>query len=212
MSMKLYMVPAAPNPTKVMLYVSERAQVGSPLPIETVLVNTLKGEQRAPDHLARNPFGSVPVLELEDGSYLVESLAIIMYLEERFPDGALMPQETQARAQARELERIVELRVALPMSRYVHVTNSPLGLPPDPEAAQEIEKTLPVALNYLEAKLADGRDCLFGDAVSLADCTLQSGCQFARFGKAELLGDFPRIQAWDARYRERPAAQAVLKF
>ena len=97
--MKLYMVPAAPNPTKVMLYVSERAQAGSPLPIETVLVNTLKGEQRAPEHLARNPFGSVPVLELEDGSYLVESLAIIMYLEERFPDGALMPQEAQARAQ-----------------------------------------------------------------------------------------------------------------
>jgi len=212
MSMKLYMVPAAPNPTKVMLYVSERAQAGSPLPIETVLVNTLKGEQRAPEHLARNPFGSVPVLELEDGSYLVESLAIIMYLEERFPDGALMPQEAQARAQARELERIVELRVALPMSRYVHATNSPLGLAPDPKAAQEIEKTLPIALNYLEAKLADGRDCLFGEAVSIADCTLQSGCQFARFGKAELLSDFPGVQAWDARYRERPAAQAVLKF
>ena len=212
MSMKLYMVPAAPNPTKVMLYVSERAQAGSPLPIETFLVNTLKGEQRAPEHLARNPFGSVPVLELEDGSYLVESLAIIMYLEERFPDGALMPQEAQARAQARELERIVELRVALPMSRYVHATNSPLGLAPDPKAAQEIEKTLPIALNYLEAKLADGRDCLFGEVVSLADCTLQSGCQFARFGKAELLSDFPGVQAWDARYRERPAAQAVLKF
>ena len=212
MSMKLYMVPAAPNPTKVMLYVSERAQAGSPLPIETVLVNTLKGEQRAPEHLARNPFGSVPVLELEDGSYLVESLAIIMYLEERFPDGALMPQEVQARAQARELERIVELRVALPMSRYVHATNSPLGLAPDPKAAQEIEKTLPIALSYLEAKLADGRDCLFGEAVSIADCTLQSGCQFARFGKAELLSDFPGVQAWDARYRERPAAQAVLKF
>jgi glutathione S-transferase len=212
MTMKLYMVPAAPNPTKVLLYLAERAEAGHALPIETVLVNTLKGEQRSAEHLERNPFGSVPVLELSDGSHLVESLAIIMYLEDKFPDGALMPQDVETRARARELERIVELRVALPMSRYVHATNSPLGLPKDPKAAAEIEATLPTAMVYLESHLQDGRANLLGEEVSLADCTLQSGCQFARFGKAELLGDYPLIQAWDLRYRERPAARKVLKF
>ncbi|NKB98579.1 MAG: glutathione S-transferase family protein [Pseudomonadales bacterium] len=210
--MKLYMVPAAPNPTKVMLYVAERAESGGALPIETVLVNTLKGEQRSPEHLARNPFASVPVLELEDGSHLVESLGIIMYLEDKFPENALLPNTPEDRARARELERIVELRVALPMSRYVHATNSPLGLPKDPKAAAEIEASLPTAMGFLEAMLADGRENLLGDEVSLADCTLQSGCQFARFGKAELLGEYPAIQAWDERYRARPAAQKVLKF
>jgi glutathione S-transferase len=212
MTMKLYMVPAAPNPTKVMLYVAERAAVGDALPIETVLVNTLKGEQRSPEHLARNPFGTLPVLELDDGSYLVESLGIIMYLEERFSAGALLPDGIEDRARARELERIVEQRVALPMSRYVHATNSPLGLPQDPKAAAEIEASLPAAMSYLESLLADGRAHLLGDNVSLADCTLQSGCQFARFGKASLLGGYPLLEAWDQRYRERPAAQKVLKF
>ena len=51
-----------------------------------------------------------------------------------------------------------------------------------------------------------------GEQVSIADCTLQSGLQFARFGKAEVIGDYPNIQAWDQAYRARTAALAVLKF
>jgi glutathione S-transferase len=210
--MKLYMVPAAPNPTKVMLYIAERAVLGTDMGIEQVMVNTLKGAQRAPEHLARNPFGTLPVLALDDGSYLLESLAIIGYLEEKFPQGALLGENVEARAKARDLERVIETKVAMPMSRYVHVTNSPIGLPADPAAAAEIERTLPSALAYLEQLLTDGRPLLTGQQVSIADCTLQAGCQFARFGKAQMLEGFPLVQAWDDRYRQRPAAQAVLKF
>ena len=210
--MKLYMVPAAPNPTKVMLYIAERSHLGTDMNIEQVMVNTLKGAQRAAEHLERNPFGSLPVLELEDGSHLVESRAIIGYLEDKFPEGAMLSGDAEARGKARDLERIVEMRIALPMSRYVHATNSPLGLPQDPVAAAEIEKTLPVALDFVEKLLADGRELLTGADISLADCTLQSGFQFARFGKSDLLGDYPRLTAWDKRYRARPAARDVLKF
>ena len=78
--MRLYMVPAAPNPTKVMLYIAEREASGGALPIEQIVVNTLKGRHREPEHLARNPFGTLPVLELADGRYLLESLSIIRFL------------------------------------------------------------------------------------------------------------------------------------
>jgi len=78
--MKLYMVPLAPNPTKVMLYIAERAELGVEMSIEQIVVNTVKGRHKEPEHLARNPFGTVPALELDDGTYLVESLAIIHYL------------------------------------------------------------------------------------------------------------------------------------
>ena len=87
--MKLYMVPAAPNPTKVMLYIAEKTTAGAEMGIEQVLVNALKNEQRSAEHLARNPFGSLPVLEVADKDYIVESLAIIEYLEERFPQPTL---------------------------------------------------------------------------------------------------------------------------
>lgn len=210
--MKLYMVPLAPNPTKVMLYVAERAAPGTGMGIEEVVVNTLKGRHREAAHLARNPFGTLPVLELEDGSFLIESLAIIEYLETRFPEGALLPVDPLARVRARELERIVELRVAIPMGAWVHATKSPLGLPPDPELAATLLAGLQTPLDHLESLLGDGRSLLSGDTVSIADCTLQAALQFTRFVEADLLGERPRLRAWDARYRKRAAAVAVLKW
>ena len=59
--MKLYTVPLAPNPMRVTLYLAERAALGAEIPVETVIVNTLKGQHREPAHLARNPFGTLPV-------------------------------------------------------------------------------------------------------------------------------------------------------
>ena len=83
--MKLYMVPLAPNPTKVMLYVAEREQLSVLMDIEQTIVNTVEGRHKEPAHLARNPFGTVPTLELDDGNFIVESLPIIEYLEDKFP-------------------------------------------------------------------------------------------------------------------------------
>jgi|TARA_B100000767_G_scaffold164517_1_gene154187 glutathione S-transferase len=210
--MKLYTVPAAPNPTKVMLYIAEREVSGTDMGIEQVRVNTLKGEQNSPEHLQRNPFGALPVLELDDGRYLSESLSIIHFLDEKFADNNMLGSDPIERSFARDLERIVELRIAIPIGRYVHVTNSPFGLPADPKAAAEIEASLPKALGFIEKMLSDGRSLLLGDSVSIADCTLQSGLQFARFGKSEVISDYPNIQAWDQAYRARPAALSVLKF
>ena len=135
--MKLFMVPLAPNPTKVTLYIAEREELGANMGVEQIVVNTLKGQHKEPEHLARNPFGTLPTLELDDGSHILESLAIIQYLEDKFPDGALLSGEPEEKARARDLERIVDLRVAVPMGAYVHSTKSPLGLPPNPEKAAE---------------------------------------------------------------------------
>ena len=84
--MKLYMFQVAPNPTRVRLYLAEKAAAGAKIDLQQIAVNLPKGEQRTPDHLARNPLGRLPVLELDDGSYLTESLAIIEYLEECYPE------------------------------------------------------------------------------------------------------------------------------
>lgn len=210
--MKLFMVPLAPNPTKVMLYIAEREALGASLGIEQIVVNTLKGRHREPEHLARNPFGTLPVLELDDGSHLIESLVIMEYLEEQFPDGALMGTDPLERARARDLERVVELRIAIPMGGYVHAKKSPLGLPPDPALAQSIESKLQGPLDYLESRLGDGRPLLMGARPSIADCTLQAALQFLRFIEADLLGDRPHLRAWNERYRQRPAAKTVLKW
>ncbi len=210
--MKLYMVPLAPNPTKVMLYIAERAELGTEMRIEQIVVNTVKGRHKEPAHLARNPFGTVPTLELDDGSYIVESLAIMEYLEDKFPDGALLSGDAETRGHARDVERIVDLRVAGPMGAYGHAKNSPLGLPPDPERAAQMEAAVQTPLDYLEGLLSDGRPLLVGERVSIADLTLQASLQFLRYVEADLFGDRPLLRAWDERYRARPAAKAVLRW
>lgn len=208
--MKLFYFPIAPNPTRVRLYLAEKAAGGATIGLEQQLVDLRGGEQRQPEHLARNPLGRLPVLELDDGCFLTESLAIVEYLEELHPEPPLLGRTPEARARVRELERIAELAVLQPIARIIHGTKSPLGLPPAPELAAHARAALPDGLAVLEARLCDGRPFLAGEAVTVADCTLAAGLQFARFAGVELPGELPRLRRWDRAYRERPAARSVL--
>ena len=210
--MKLYMVPLAPNPTKVMLYIAERENMGLEMNIEQIVVNTVKGRHKEPEHIARNPFGTVPAFELEDGTHLVESLAIIQYLEHKFPEHRLLTGTPEDIGRALDVERIVDLRLSGPMGGYGHAVNSPLGYPKDEEKAAQLEAAMQAPLDHLESLLSDGRPLLLGDNVSIADCTLQASLQFVRYVECDVFGDRPLLRAWDERYRERPAAQAVLKW
>jgi|TARA_B100000315_G_scaffold237645_1_gene254611 glutathione S-transferase len=210
--MKLYMVPLAPNPTKVMLYIAERAGLGVNMDIEQIVVNTVKGRHKEPEHLARNPFGTVPTLELDDGYYIVESLAIIEYLEDKFPEQTLLTGTAERRGKARDVERIIDLRLAGPMGAYGHAVNSPLGYPRDDQKAAQLVDAMQTPLDYLEDLLSDGRSLLLGEQASIADCTLQASLQFVRYVEADVFGDRPLLRAWDERYRARPAAQQVLKW
>jgi glutathione S-transferase len=162
--------------------------------------------------LARNPFGTVPTLELDDSSYIVESLPIVDYLEDKFPDNTLYTGTPEQRAKARDLERIIDLRIGGPMGAYGHATKSPLGRPPEPEKAAQYLQAMQTPMDYLERLLSDGRPLLGGEHVNVADCTMQSSLQFMRFIEVDVFGDRPLLRDWDERYRARPAAQSVLKW
>jgi glutathione S-transferase len=62
----------------------------------------------------------------------------------------------------------------------------------------------------LDARLSDGRPFLAGDRSTIADCTLAAAFQFARFGGVEIDPQFLHLAAWAVRFRDRPAAKAVL--
>ena len=149
----------------MLLYLAEREALGTDFGIEHVIVNTLKGKQNEPEHLARNPFGALPVLELDSGDYLIESLAIIEFLEEQFADNALLAGDVLQRAAARNLERVVEFRITNPLGQYVHAVNSPLGLPKNEKLAAQLEESLPVAFGYIESSLVDGRTRRLGSTL-----------------------------------------------
>lgn len=208
--MKLYVFPVAPNPTKVRLYLAEKAAAGCRIPREEVSVNLVQMEQRSPEHRARNPFATLPVLETDSGRHIIESLVIIDLLEELHPEPPMFGETPEARALARQIERIADLGVLIPVGSIVHTTDSPVGYPANPPVADFFRARLPRSLDYLEQLFADGRPWLAGERVTVADCTLAAGLQFGRFKKIDPLGDRKGLRAWDERFRARASARAVL--
>ena len=89
-----------------------------------------------------HPAGTAPVLELDDGAFLTESLAIIEYLEELHPDPPMIGTDLLSRARTREVERDIEFAIMLRIIRYVHAHKSPLGLPPNQQLRKAAERTV----------------------------------------------------------------------
>lgn len=198
--MKIYDFPFAPNPRKLRTYLGEK---GLEIPFE--MVNLIHGEHKTEAFLAKNPLGSVPVLELEDGELLSESLAIIEYLEELYPDPPMIGVTPLERARTRRLERIADLGVFSRVARYVHAIGSPLpDREPDPATAAKMLEELPEPLAVLEAELAD-RVFVAGDRPTIADCTLFAAFTFAGFRDLDLGRDHPNLARWFAAFSKRPS-------
>ena len=104
----------APNPRKVRIYLAEK---NLDIPIKEI--DLYAGEQKTPEFLAKNPFAGVPILELDDGTVLIETLPIMEYLEELYPDPPLIGADPVSRALVRSWERRCEIGVYLTASRMV---------------------------------------------------------------------------------------------
>jgi glutathione S-transferase len=100
-----------PNPRVVKMFMAEKG-----LDIPRVEVNLMAGENRQPAHVARNPTGQMPALELDDGMVLAEILPICEYLEEIQPTPPLIGTDAEARAITRMWTRRVDLNICEPMA------------------------------------------------------------------------------------------------
>jgi glutathione S-transferase len=199
--MKLFHFPGAPNPTRVLVFVREKS-----IDIDTELVDLREGEQNSAEHLARNPRGSLPVLQLDNGEYLTESLPIMEYLEELYPDPAMIGSDPLARARIREFERQVEVGILNPLARIVHATNSPLGLPARPEVAAAETQRLLTAAPRIDARIGD-LPFATGYSPTIVDCTLFAGLLFGEFFGAVIPEECTNIHRWYNEFRKRPSAQ-----
>ena len=100
--MKVYAYDAAPNPQRLALFLKLKG-----VEIETQQVDLGNGEQHTDEYRHINPSGTVPALVLDDGSILTQSLAICEYLEEIYPQPALLPADASGRARVRALAQLV---------------------------------------------------------------------------------------------------------
>jgi maleylpyruvate isomerase len=179
------------------------------LPYAYVAINLLEQEQFREEHRARNPMGQVPVLEAVDGARtlrLVQSMAILEWLDERFPDPPLLPADPEGRARVRALAEHVNSGIQ-PMQNAIVLRTLKERLPGfEKEWARKFNAR---GLDALEQAVREGagRFC-HGDAPGLADCYLVPQLYSARrFGLDPAA--WPTLRRIDEACAALPAFQAA---
>lgn len=205
--MKLYQS-IGPNPRVVLMFLEEKGAA-----IDRVFVDIMKGENRQPDFVAKNPFGQVPLLEMDDGGYLSESTAICGYIEEKFPAPALIGSTAEERAVTNMLIRRLDYDVVGPMTTGFRGSE---GLPMFqsrmrclPEAADGLKACARDGLAAFDALLA-GKTWLAGDRFTLADILLYCLTEFGKMVGQPLPEGLANLAAWSQRAAARPSAAASL--
>jgi glutathione S-transferase len=202
--MKLYQS-IGPNPRAVKMFIAEKG-----LDIERVDLDLPGGENRQPPHLARNPAGQTPTLELDDGTWLAEITAICEYLEETHPSPPLIGTTPRERAEARMWTRRIDLKICEPMANGFRFGEG-LGLFKDrvlcvPEASPGLKAMARNGEEWLEGQLTGPWIC--GERFTLADILLFSFIEFGAQVGQPLDPGFAKLSAWAARVKARPSAAA----
>jgi maleylacetoacetate isomerase len=141
------------------------------LSYEPAFVHLAKGEHRKPEYAKVNAQALVPTLELDDGTRLNQSLAIMEYLEEKHPSPALLPKDAPGRARVRSLSNLVASEIhPLNNLRVLQHLKRALGQSEDQVSAW-YRHWIADGLAKVEAELGNGRFC-YGDTPSMADCCL----------------------------------------
>jgi maleylpyruvate isomerase len=171
------------------------------LAYEQVPIDLRAGAQRAPEFLAINPQGLVPVLE-DEGVRLTQSLPILNYLEERYPEPALLPKDAAGRATSRAIAVAIACEIhPLNNLRVLQYLDRELGLG-EAQRLAWYRHWMAEGLGAIEAMLvrSAGTFCV-GDAPSLADVCLVPQVYNARRYECEL-EPYPTIRRIDERCRE----------
>lgn len=195
-----------PNPRVVKMFMAEKG-----IDIPRVEVDLLKGENRQAAHVARNPGGQTPTLELDDGRFLAEITAICEYLEEKYPKPVLIGATPEERAMTRMWTRRVDLYIIEPMLTAFRGAEGH-GLFKDrmrliPQASADLKTLAQEKLTWLDG-LIGGRDYIAGNSLTLADILLYCMVDFGATVGQPLNRDNRNVAAWFDRVTARPSAEA----
>jgi glutathione S-transferase len=203
--MKLYDTPLAPNPRRVRWFMAEKGIDD----VEIVTVNIFEGQHKTPEYLAKAGLPNVPMLEMDDGTCVTESVAICRYLEAKHPEPNLFGRTPEETAVIEMWLRRIEMMVATPLMLGVRHTHPALGAL-EAQVAVIGEHNLAgaaKALRILDRRL-EGRDWIAADRITIADIVAFIGLDFGRMIKFQLPDGCANLARWAEAMRARPAAAA----
>jgi glutathione S-transferase len=194
--LKLYHNPLSTNSRRVWIALLEKD-----IPFELVPLK-LNGDQFQPDFLAISPFHHVPVLA--DGDFqIIETLAILDYLEAKYPTPILLPEDAKERAIVRMVEMVTVNELIPAMSPFVRQTFGGEG---DPEQLEKAQQQVATVLRFFESLLGENTFFGKGDRITLADVVAGVSVPWLpSLGVA--LDNYPKLQAWCDRLNSRDSWQ-----
>jgi len=196
---------AGPNSYRVRIFMAEK---GIDLP--RVAVDFMKGENKSPEFLELNSLGQIPVLVLEDGTVITESVAICRYLEELHPQPALFGTGPVGRAKVEMWNRRAELVVMGTVGDYALHTQEFFKdrLPQHPAFGEAQKRDAPRRWQWLDREMADGRPFIAGDEFSIADITAAVAAWLGEVFTIERPASLANVNRWLERVRSRPSWNA----
>lgn len=203
--MKLYDGGRAPNPRRVRVFIAEKG-----LSIPVVPVDMGAFGHKSPEITRLNPLQRLPVLELDDGTILTESIAICRYLEDLHPDPPLFGTGSLERAKIEMWQRRMEFELLYTVAQAFRHLHPAMRAWEVPQIAEWGEANKPKALKFLaflDTELA-GRSHVAGDAFSIADITGLIGVDFMKLARIPMPEDLANVRRWHEQLSARPSAKA----
>jgi glutathione S-transferase len=194
----------APNPRRVRMFMAEKG-----ISIPLVHVPMRDRAHKSPEFVAKNSLGQLPVLELDDGRLLSESVSICRYLEELHPTPSLFGQDAWERACVDMWTRRIEFALMNPIAAVwinTHRYTARLGTQYKDYGEAMRERTMQ-RLRWFNDELS-GREFVAIDRYSMADIIALTTVDFAKWIGIQPPTDLTHFQAWHARVSARPSAMA----
>ena len=203
--MKILETRSAPNPRRVRIFLAEK---GVPMVYEEL--DLTKGALKTPEFTKLNRFQRVPVLVLDDGTPISETMAICRYFEETNPTPALMGTGAKQRAEVEMWNRRMELGLMLSVAsvfRHSHPAMASLEVPQVKDWAEANKPRAIAVVKLLDEELAT-RQFVAGDTFSVADITALCAIDFMRPARIARPEGLMNLDRWHAEVSSRPSAKA----
>ncbi|MDH4989194.1 glutathione S-transferase [Aminobacter anthyllidis] len=203
--MKLFDGGRAPNPRRVRIFLAEKG-----IDVLKVSVDMGAMEHKKADVSSRNPLQRLPVLELDDGTILTETVAICRYFEELHPEPALFGCGALGKAKVEMWQRRIEQNLFQPVSfafRHIHPAMREWEIPQVPEWGEVNKPKAIEFLALLDMELAS-REFAAGDEYSIADITGLCALDFMKPAKIVMPDEFSNVRRWHQALAGRPSASA----
>ena len=203
--MKLYNSNLAPNPRRVRIFLAEKG-----VSIPRIEVDLGKLEHKRPEFAALNPFQTIPVLELDDGTRIAKSIAICRYIESLWPEPNLFGLTPLEQAMIEMWQRQLELRLLLPIAQVLRHTHPHMAEMENPQVPDWAAVNRPRALQAMAIidEILSDRPFIAGEQFTIADITGLVALDFARPARIAIPPELVHLNRWHQALKARPSAAA----